>query len=489
MANIPYIVTAKDYTFFLEGSPIIVTSQDTRYDEVVAALNSNNMEELVSILRNNKEAYLLSKISEETEYFNDLKFIVVRDAENAVIRTTVQYKGQDLPKVLQEKLISMYKAGAKDLTHLVNFVDNLMANPNEHSKEQLYSFLEHKHMPITEDGTFIAYKAINADNYSVSGNTETHVLQGQVDSKGRILNNPGDTIIIRHDDVENNPSVGCAPGLHVGSYEYALSFKPYDGKIMAVEVNPKHVISVPYDSDCQKCRVSQYKVLNPVTNCFTSLTAEVKEDNDVEESSLYEMQDGMPINRADMDGIDNFAESFIDLLKLTENYSEYDYLKSVLNNAAKYSMLIFNKLTGEYMVSSAHNESDKTYNEVEVRAQTTTVYKAWPLLRYSFAVLAQKAYASKYPAVYTGSNYWKDVWESLESKYEDISDIEGDGDDDGDTEDNNKELVMRDFMARWMETNAPVSETALARVIMYLNFDVTQLQTFTGKSLWVYKSI
>lgn len=498
MSTIPYIITAKNYTFFLEGNPITIHTQDPRYNEVIEAINSGDMEALASILRDNKEAYLLSKISEETEYFNDLKFTVTRDAAGTVVNTLVQFKGQELPKVLQDKLIGLYKAGAKDLKHLVNFVDNLLANPNEHSKEQLYSFLEHKHMPITENGTFIAYKAVMADNYSVHGNNKTHVIQGTVNTRGQILNNPGDVIAIRFDDVENNPQVGCAQGLHVGSYEYASGFKPSNGKIMAVEVNPKHVVSVPFDSACQKCRVSQYKVLNPVEHHFTSLTAEITEDNNVEESDLDESNAEVEIkNRAQVDGIANFAESFIDLISLPENYNEYRHVKGGLSTIARHNSVIFDLKTGNCMTAPAYIEPIAAPN-VKIMPRTVSVTTAWKMLRYSFATLSYEAYSSENRPTYTASKYWERVWDELEEKYQDMQadeefDEYQDELEDEDTDEDDREVtktgIMQDLMVNWLDEHVEsvITELALMRMIMHFNYDVTNLKTWNDKSsMWVY---
>ena len=224
MSSIPYIETVSGYTFFLEGNPVSVDSSDARYTEVVNALKENNMEQLRGILRDNQEAYLLSKISTITQYFNDLKFTITKNSLNdseEVVSADVSYKGQPLPEVLKQKLIEMYKAGATDFSHLFNFIDNLLANPDKNSREQLYGFLVHKNMPITNNGTFIAYKGVRGDYYSITGNTSTVVLEGKVNGQGHILNEFGKTIRVRHEDVENDPAVGCSQGLHVGSYEYA----------------------------------------------------------------------------------------------------------------------------------------------------------------------------------------------------------------------------------------------------------------------------
>ena len=38
-----------------------------------------------------------------------------------------------------------------------------MANPSETSREELYDFLSYRELPITSEGTFIAYKGVGED--------------------------------------------------------------------------------------------------------------------------------------------------------------------------------------------------------------------------------------------------------------------------------------------------------------------------------------
>lgn len=360
MSNIPYIETVNGYTFFLEGNPISVDSNDLRYVDVSNALKNNNMDELRSILRDNKEAYLLSKIKTDVQYFSDLKFSIVENTINGIkeiISAEVEYKGQKLPEVLKNKLLDLYKAGTKDFSHLFKFIDNLLANPDENSREQLYSFLVHENMPITDDGTFIAYKAVQSDFYSITGNTKTVILEGKVNEKGQILNEIGKTIRMRHDDVENNPSVGCSHGLHVGSFKYADDFKGGHGRMIAVEVNPKDVVSVPYDCGCQKCRVSAYKVLNEVTTHFKSLTASVDENNNVCESDLLKSE--YIQNEVNFETM--FINTIIHLLDTVDFFDTKSKIKQYLDTAAAGQKVFISKECPNVVLQNTYDSDVDDY--------------------------------------------------------------------------------------------------------------------------------
>jgi hypothetical protein len=125
---------------------------------------------------------------------------------------------------------------------------------------ELYSFLAYKELPITEDGCFLAYKGLNSTGWSISGNKKTKVLKGKVSSSGQIHNAVGEEIEVRRWDVDDNRQNHCSYGLHVGSLNYAEDFA--QGMVVVVKVNPKDVVSVPEDYDCQKCRVSAYKAVD-----------------------------------------------------------------------------------------------------------------------------------------------------------------------------------------------------------------------------------
>lgn len=459
MSNIPYIETVNGYTFFLEGNPISVDSNDLRYVDVSNALKNNDMEELRSILRDNKEAYLLSKIKTDVQYFSDLKFTIVENTVNGineVISAEVEYKGQKLPEVLKNKLLDLYKAGTKDFSHLFKFIDNLLANPDENSREQLYAFLVHENMPITADGTFIAYKAVQSDFYSITGNTKTVILEGKVNEKGQILNEIGTTIRMRHDDVENNPSVGCSHGLHVGSFKYADDFKGGSGRMIAVEVNPKDVVSVPYDCGCQKCRVSAYKVLNEVTTHFKSLTASVDENNNVCESDLLKSEY--------IQGQVNFETMFINtiiyLLDTADFFDTKSKIKEYLDGEAKGKKLFINKKSPDMVWSSIGKDNPEDY--IMLKNAAIVVSPVMSNLAEFAAEMLYKLHETI--DAYKGPH--KPIWrKQLNSWYEEVSDEYDDEEDEEVSYDDLIEYISDEILA---ETDCG----SWRRVLLHLGYDV-----------------
>lgn len=279
--NIPYINTGKSYVFFFNGQPATISKDDARYNSVLEALENDDEATLTKLLTHTIDEFITAKVSEMlTEDFGDLKLVEEREASGKLIHKAT-YKTVPLPKCMTDKLISLWKSGCKDFKHYFMFLDNLMANPSDRARNELYTFLEYKELPITANGTFIAYKGVDKDLISIHGNKQTRVLSGERLSDGRIKNNIGDVIRVVTEDVDNDCNNHCSNGLHVGSYDYASGFVGSNGVVLATEVNPRDVVSVPLDCSCQKCRVSSYKVLNRVAGEYSTPDVTVGKDNTV----------------------------------------------------------------------------------------------------------------------------------------------------------------------------------------------------------------
>lgn len=186
----------------------------------------------------------------------------------------VTHQGNEVNGVVVSRILSFMRDGL-DHRPLVAFLDRLLANPSRRAVEELYTFLEHKHMPITPEGHFIAYKGVGVDFFSHTGGDATKLLQGTANARGQIDNSIGQTIEVTRNYVDDDANRGCSAGLHAGSYEYAAGFMN-GGHLMLVQIDPADVVSVPHDCSCQKLRATKYKVVaeiqptGPLTDEFTS---------------------------------------------------------------------------------------------------------------------------------------------------------------------------------------------------------------------------
>lgn len=237
-----YIANNTGIVFFFNGKPLKIDKGSSQYIRIIKAfdLPEQDQEEAINEILNQKSG----------EFIQD-GFKVSPDS--------VFYKEDRLPTVLANKVRSLIEEGLP-ISIFAKFWDNLKKNPSSSSVRELYDFLAYKELPITEDGCFLAYKGLNSNYWSISGNVKTKVLKGKVDSQGRIFNGIGEEIEVERYEVDDNRRHHCSFGLHAGSLDYAKGFSR--GKLVVVKINPKDVVSVPDDFDCQKCRICAYTVIS-----------------------------------------------------------------------------------------------------------------------------------------------------------------------------------------------------------------------------------
>lgn len=145
----------------------------------------------------------------------------------------------------------------------VKFLDNLYQNADEDIRKQLFRWMEYENKAgngfgITEDGCLVGYKGCGGTVLEpMSKFTGFAIVDGK-EYNGHIPNRVGSVVQMPRSAVQNDPSVGCSVGLHVGTRDYAVQWAPV---LLLVKVNPRDVVSVPYECDSQKMRVCEYTVL------------------------------------------------------------------------------------------------------------------------------------------------------------------------------------------------------------------------------------
>lgn len=164
---------------------------------------------------------------------------------NVEIKDGILFRnGNPLHNTIANRIIDLYKGGYP-VDAMVKFLDNLMQNPSKRAVDELYLFLEHKGLPITEDGHFLAYKRVTKDF------KDLHTK--------KLDNSVGKTVEMPRNEVCDDPNKGCHFGLHAGSLEYVKSFSP-GNPVVIVKINPYDVICIPYE-DHKKLRCSKYVVV------------------------------------------------------------------------------------------------------------------------------------------------------------------------------------------------------------------------------------
>ena len=227
---IPYILTEKSLTVVIEGKAHTMNNDHPSFERAKEALQNEEWDRMENL-------FDVSKAVED--YFD-------ADAEIEVKDGAVFYQGEAIHNLVTDKVLDFMR---KNLPYqpLIKFLANMMDNPSRRAIDELYSFLEHKNMPITPEGNFLAYKGVTDDFKDFHTRT--------------FSNKVGDVLEMRRNGVCDDANLGCSSGFHAGSYEYAKGYASNGGNLMIVEINPADVVSVPYDCSCQKLRTSKYKVV------------------------------------------------------------------------------------------------------------------------------------------------------------------------------------------------------------------------------------
>jgi hypothetical protein len=225
---IPYILTDNSLTVVVNGKAHTMDRTNPAFSQAVDCLKSEDADKLEQMFDTSKavEDYIDGNIS----------------VEDGVVR----YQEHEVHNHVVERVLDFMRGGLP-YKPLVKFLDKLMANPSRRAVNELYSFLEHKAMPLTPDGNFLAYKGVRTDF------TDWY--------SGKFSNDVGAVNEMPRNFVCDDAAVGCSDGFHAGSLSYAESYGQ-GGNLMIVEIDPADVVSVPNDSDCQKLRTCKYKVVS-----------------------------------------------------------------------------------------------------------------------------------------------------------------------------------------------------------------------------------
>ena len=185
---------------------------------------------------------------------------------------------------------------------MLNYLTNLYDNTSERAVQESYSWSSHKGLPITEDGMMVGYKGvrphvgetIKVKNGELKEGDLVDIYTGKT-----FRNNVGDVCTMKRRQVCDDHTQGCSSGLHVGTYEYACNWAGSTGVVVLVKFNPKDIVSVPSDCECQKMRVSEYEVISIAREQLEE--AVYAEDEDLDDyyeheyPSLDDLDDGYEV--------------------------------------------------------------------------------------------------------------------------------------------------------------------------------------------------
>lgn len=179
------------------------------------------------------------------------------------------FDGVEVANALTAQVLRFLDAGVSDWRPLVAFFEKVQGNPSDHSREQLYAWLDGRDFAIADNGDLIGYKGVakDADGNLVSVHSGRAIVNGTA-HVGQIPNPLGALVEMPRDEVTADPALGCHAGLHVGTFDYAQGYA--SGAMLEVHVNPRDVVSVPTDCSAAKLRTCRYRVVKHIDAPHTS---------------------------------------------------------------------------------------------------------------------------------------------------------------------------------------------------------------------------
>ena len=239
----------------IDGKNYNIQASHPKFSDAITSIVNNDYDEFMNIV---DPASKLSKL------YASYEGIEVKDGSLYVFEEQVH-------GVIAERILGLLNIGL-DCTNVFKFILKLNLNPSKRAVDELYTFLEHKNLPLTDTGNFLAYKAVR-NNF-----TDKHT--------GKFLNTVDSVLEMPRNKVDDNKEVGCSYGFHAGTVEYALGFACGDDKLVLVEINPADVVSIPTDCNFQKLRTCKYKVVGeyerPLEEAIYPSRYETDNDDDVD---------------------------------------------------------------------------------------------------------------------------------------------------------------------------------------------------------------
>lgn len=207
---------------------------------------------------------ILDAVEDETatpEMFDPVRIVnkyMQLSTRIAVRNDVVVYDEEPVDAAISDQIVRFIAEGL-DPAPLVKFIDKCYANPSEHSRKQLYSWVKNANLSLTPDGDIIGFKylmLVSEGDKDVlqSGHSGSAFVNGQ-EQNGYIKQKPGDVVTMPRGSVVDDPDTACSHGLHFGTWGYVHG---YGDAVHYVVVDPRDVVSVPGDGAGEKVRCCRY---------------------------------------------------------------------------------------------------------------------------------------------------------------------------------------------------------------------------------------
>jgi len=246
------IITDHSVTLFDKLKPVTVTDSHPLFQDIKDYVLEGCYEQALDLIDNRRAAKR-----------------AIRDTSFELVSDSLYLDDYRIPDNMAVRIFGLM-AEYCSVKPLEKFFRNLLDNPSYRAVQELYGFLELSKLPITDDGYFVAYKAVNSE----FRDCHTDTMDNSVGAKPSMPRNL----------VDEDKNRTCSAGLHFAGYEYASGFVPHNGHLMAVRINPKDVVAIPSDYNNQKGRASTYMIVEEIEGQADVLTDTPLYKGDFEET-------------------------------------------------------------------------------------------------------------------------------------------------------------------------------------------------------------
>lgn len=185
------------------------------------------------------------------ELFDMGKAISTHSGGDIVVKNgVILIDGVQVVGAIEERIFEKLDNGS-DINSLVAFQRKLMENPSFRVREQLYEFIERgAQIGITNDGNIVAFKIVMKDATGFVSHYNNSVRH-----------DVGTYVVMDRSQVDDDPNRTCSAGLHACSEGYLSAYGGgTNSYVVAVEIDPRDVVSIPADYNAAKMRCCKYFV-------------------------------------------------------------------------------------------------------------------------------------------------------------------------------------------------------------------------------------
>ena len=234
MTNVSYIITNQGIiNLVLDGKPTTIANDHTNYDKIITALREKEHDRIDALIN-------LAKPIEKSIERTGSGLVSIKNG-------LIYYNGFIVDNTLTRRILSMIEK-EYPFDPMIAFLENLMSNPSADAIRELYDFMDHNQMPITEDGYMLAYKRVTEDWVDF----HTHSMDNSI---GTFVSMPRSGVVA-------DSARTCAAGLHFCSLEHLPLYHGGYGRAIIIKINPKDVVSIPCTYKNAKGRCCAYTVLS-----------------------------------------------------------------------------------------------------------------------------------------------------------------------------------------------------------------------------------